>query len=173
MISFINVRAIYDHYLFKYFLSLFSPASSSMISVTHMLDHLILPSDIVSEKAMATYSSTLAWKLPWMEEPGRQSMESLRVGHDWATSLSLHFQILYTVSLFIFLFTLIYLHIYWYHLLLISLLINPPNNYFYLSLFLKLALSFRSFIWFPFLHWNSPSAYACWNLFSIPSLYLS
>ena len=32
----------------------------------------------------------LAWKIPWMEEPGRlQSMGSLRVGHDWATSLSL------------------------------------------------------------------------------------
>ena len=39
---------------------------------------------------MAPYSSTLAWKIPWMEEPGRlQSMGSLRVGHDWATSLSL------------------------------------------------------------------------------------
>ena len=35
------------------------------------------------EKAMAPYSSTLAWKIPWMEEPGRlQSMGSLRVGHD-------------------------------------------------------------------------------------------
>ena len=35
------------------------------------------------EKAMATYSSILAWKVPWMEEPGRlQSMESPRVGHD-------------------------------------------------------------------------------------------
>ena len=32
--------------------------------------------------SMATYSSTLAWKIPWMEEPGRlQSMGSLRVGH--------------------------------------------------------------------------------------------
>ena len=42
------------------------------------------------EKAMATHSSTLAWKIPWMEEPGRlQSMGSLRVGHKWATSLSL------------------------------------------------------------------------------------
>ena len=40
------------------------------------------------EKAMAPHSSTLAWKIPWMEEPGRlQSMRSLRVGHDWATSL--------------------------------------------------------------------------------------
>ena len=42
------------------------------------------------EKAMAPHSSTLAWKIPWMEEPGRlKPMESLRVGHDWATSLSL------------------------------------------------------------------------------------
>ena len=40
--------------------------------------------------AMATHSSTLAWKIPWMEEPGGlQSMGSLRVRHDWATSLSL------------------------------------------------------------------------------------
>ena len=39
---------------------------------------------------MATYSSTLAWKILWTEEPGRlQSMGSLGVGHDWATSLSL------------------------------------------------------------------------------------
>ena len=44
----------------------------------------------VPEKAMAPHSSTLAWRLPWTEEPGRlQSMGSLRVGHDWATSLSL------------------------------------------------------------------------------------
>ena len=43
-----------------------------------------------SEKAMAPHSSTLAWKIPWMEEPGRlQSMGSLWVGHDWKTSFSL------------------------------------------------------------------------------------
>ena len=48
------------------------------------------PIDIASEKAMAPHSSTLAWKIPWTEEPGRlQSMGSLRVRHDWATSLSL------------------------------------------------------------------------------------
>ena len=42
------------------------------------------------EKAMAAHSSTLAWKIPWMEETGRlQSMGSLGVGHCWATSLSL------------------------------------------------------------------------------------
>ena len=39
------------------------------------------------EKAMATHSSTLAWKIPWVEEPGGlQFMGSQRVGHDWATS---------------------------------------------------------------------------------------
>ena len=44
----------------------------------------------ISEKAMAPHSSTLAWKIPWAEEPGRlRSMGSLRVGRDWATSLSL------------------------------------------------------------------------------------
>ena len=45
---------------------------------------------------MATHSSTLAWKIPWTEEPGRlQSMGSLGVGQDWATSLSLfHFNAL-------------------------------------------------------------------------------
>ena len=43
----------------------------------------------ILEKAMATHSSALAWKIP-SEEPGRlKSMGSLRVGHDWATSLSL------------------------------------------------------------------------------------
>ena len=37
----------------------------------------------LSEKAMAPHSSTLAWKIPWTEEPGGlQSMGSLRVGHD-------------------------------------------------------------------------------------------
>ena len=42
------------------------------------------------EKAVAPHSSTLAWKIPWKDEPGGlQSMGSLKVGHDWATSLSL------------------------------------------------------------------------------------
>ena len=40
------------------------------------------------EKEMATHSSTLPWRIPWKEEPGRlQSMGSQRVWHDWATSL--------------------------------------------------------------------------------------
>ena len=42
------------------------------------------------EKAIAPHSSTLAWKIPWVEKPGRlQSMGSLKVRHDWVTSLSL------------------------------------------------------------------------------------
>ena len=40
------------------------------------------------EKEMATHSSILAWKIPWMEEPGRlQSMQSQRVEYDWVTSI--------------------------------------------------------------------------------------
>ena len=46
-----------------------------------------VPLEEVWEKAMAPHSSTLAWKIPWTE---LQSMGSLRVRHDWATSLS-HF----------------------------------------------------------------------------------
>ena len=42
------------------------------------------------EKEMATRSGTLTWKIPWMEKPGKlQSIGSQRVGHDWASSLSL------------------------------------------------------------------------------------
>ena len=42
------------------------------------------------EKAMATYSSILAWKIPWMEESGGlQSMQYQRVGHNQVTSVSL------------------------------------------------------------------------------------
>ena len=45
------------------------------------------------EKEMATHSHILAWKIPWMEEPGGlQSMGSQRVAHDWATSFSLTIQ---------------------------------------------------------------------------------
>ena len=44
---------------------------------------ICIPMADSSEKAMAPHSSTLAWKIPWTEEPvGLQSMGSLRVGHD-------------------------------------------------------------------------------------------
>ena len=52
--------------------------------------YLGLASWLPPEKAMAPLSSTFTWKIPWTEEPGGlQSMEWRRVGHDWATSLSL------------------------------------------------------------------------------------
>ena len=44
---------------------------------------------------MAPHSSTLAWKIPWMEEPGGLlSMESLRVGHDFTFTFTFHFHAL-------------------------------------------------------------------------------
>ena len=60
-------------------------------AAVYSLQGLYLPTlDQRMEKAMAPHSSTLAWKIPWTEQPGGlQSMGSLGVGHDWATSLSL------------------------------------------------------------------------------------
>ena len=67
---------------------LLSPSPSPSSSFFYYL--LFFSLSIFSEKAMAPHSSTLAWKIPWMEEPSRlQSMGSLRVRHDWATSVSL------------------------------------------------------------------------------------
>ena len=52
-------------------------------SVKNTINNLIEIALSLLEKAMATHSSTLAWKIPWAEEPGRlQSMGSLRVRHD-------------------------------------------------------------------------------------------
>ena len=48
------------------------------------------------EKEMATYSSILAWRIPWTEEPGGlQSMGSQRVRHDWATNITLLIHYIY------------------------------------------------------------------------------
>ena len=53
------------------------------------------------EKTMAPHSSTLAWKIPWTEEPGRlQSMQLQRARHDWATSL--HFTSILSFFFFFF-----------------------------------------------------------------------
>ena len=66
-----------------------NPASHSS-TLVHQFSSIRTPLKRDWEKAMAPYSSTLAWRIPWTEKPGRlQSMKSLRVGHDWATSLSL------------------------------------------------------------------------------------
>ena len=59
-----------------------------MVSFLWLWFSVCLPSD--GEKAMTTHSSTLAWQIPWTEEPGGlQSIGSLGVEHDWVTSLSL------------------------------------------------------------------------------------
>ena len=53
-------------------------------------EHIWIDLEFCMEKAMAPHSNTLAWKIPWTEEPGGlQSVGSRRVGHNWATSLSL------------------------------------------------------------------------------------
>ena len=70
--------------------SLFQWVNSSIFSLLSHIFLFVHVSITFLEKAMAPHSSTLAWKIPWMEEPGRlQSMGSLRVGHGWVTSLSL------------------------------------------------------------------------------------
>ena len=75
----------FDIYLFGY-------AGSCASLVAQMVKHLPIMWEIwvqslgqedLLEKEMATHSSILAWKIPWMEEPGRlQSMGLQRVGHD-------------------------------------------------------------------------------------------
>ena len=66
----------------------YSPWGHKELDMTEQLTLMILTVYVyicmyISEKAMAPHSSTLAWKIPWMEEPGRlQSMELLRVRHD-------------------------------------------------------------------------------------------
>ena len=50
------------------------------------------------EKEMATYSSNLAWRIPWTEEPNRlQSMGSQKVGHNWATNSFTTYEVLWCV----------------------------------------------------------------------------
>ena len=60
--------------------SLASPALAGRFFTTVPIGKLYT---YILEKAMATHSGTLAWRIPWTEEPGRlQSMGSLRVGHN-------------------------------------------------------------------------------------------
>ena len=60
----------------------------SFSSDCHSSDVYMIWYVVWTEKAMAPHSSTLAWKIPWTEEPSRlQSMGSRRVGYDWASSL--------------------------------------------------------------------------------------
>ena len=59
-----------------------------------MVHFLEVAFDRQLEKAMAPHSSTLAWKIPWMEEPGGlHSMGSPRVGHDFTFTFHFHFSL--------------------------------------------------------------------------------
>ena len=63
--------------------SFITTISSIICTLTGGGNTVWIPLAIYLEKAMATHSSTLAWKIPWMEKPGRlQSMGLLRVRHD-------------------------------------------------------------------------------------------
>ena len=56
---------------------------SRVFSNTTVQKHQFFSTQVALQKAITPHSSTLAWKIPWMEKPGRlQSMGSLRVGHD-------------------------------------------------------------------------------------------
>ena len=63
-------------------------STASCVKSKPYLEHWPKLSIFIGE-GNGTHSSTLAWKIPWTEEPGRlQSMGLLRAGHDWVTSLS-------------------------------------------------------------------------------------
>ena len=78
------------HIIWGQVLSILARCHSNMYVVVSHCGFNLHSLTINAEKAMAPHSSTLAWKIPWTEEPGRlQSMGSRRVGHDWTTSPSL------------------------------------------------------------------------------------
>ena len=90
--KFIYILTTNIHWLFLLILVFYSLFSLPSIPFSRFLLDWLWCS---LEKAMAPHSSTLAWKMPWTEELGRlQSMGLQRVGHHWATSLSLHFHAL-------------------------------------------------------------------------------
>ena len=81
--------------LIKYFYFMLGGFPRSSVKNLHVMQEIQVWSlgwEDPLEKKMAPHSSTLAWKIPWTEEPGGlQSMGSQRVTHDWATSLSLYY----------------------------------------------------------------------------------
>ena len=79
----------YSKYKCKIFFKILKKYLASLYKIEH--SHTLQPASLTRLYTfMAPHSSTLAWRIPWTEEPrGLQSMGSLGVGHDWATSLSL------------------------------------------------------------------------------------
>ena len=108
-LSYIYIHIYIQDYLWKDFLNKWMTVTHTLVA--QRVKHLpaVRETQVQSlgwedplEKEMATHSSTLAWKIPQTEEPGRlQPMGSQRVGHDWATSLSTHTRIARIVSILI------------------------------------------------------------------------
>ena len=98
------------NYICIYWISLVTQMAKHLPAMQETQVQLLGQADPL-EKEMATHSSTLAWKIPWMEEPGRlQSMGSLWVGRDGTTSLILglvNCVIYINVICFLFLFVII------------------------------------------------------------------
>ena len=94
--KFLEYLARENREIWKYVAKADNAMRNNQSNLTHFLiswkkypNLIIRPLRQETEKAMAPHSSTLAWKIPWAEEPGRlQSMGSWRVGHDWATELN-------------------------------------------------------------------------------------
>ena len=81
---------IYFSLIMSYFNGFFSGWSQRHIVISWDPAYVCVCLGLILEKEMATHSSILSWRIPWIEEPGGlQSMGSQRVGHNWATSLSL------------------------------------------------------------------------------------
>ena len=78
-----DLSNLYDYILLAFRIKILTFSKKLLFLILYRVSLLL-------KKAMATHSITLAWRIPWMEEPsGLQSMGSLRVWHDWVTWLSL------------------------------------------------------------------------------------
>ena len=84
-IKHLNSILWYKHSIFNQIISMASLVAQTVKRLPTMWETRVqsLGQEVTLEKEMATHSSILAWKIPWMEEPSRlQSMGSQRVGHD-------------------------------------------------------------------------------------------
>ena len=76
--------------VFKSGCGFWNEINMNFVAVSFLVSLLGVFQQLTPEKAMATHSITLVWKIPWTEEPSRlQSMGSRKVWYDWRTSLSL------------------------------------------------------------------------------------
>ena len=75
-----SIHGIFQARVLEWGATAFSACKSEVIDIISFIREALASE---AEKAMALHSSTLAWKIPWMEEQGRlQSMGLLRIGHD-------------------------------------------------------------------------------------------